>query len=43
MDAMATDLGGALKRHLNQLKALSGEELLAERYNKYRNMGVFLE
>lgn len=43
VDAMATVLGAALKRHLNQLKALSVEDLLEARYDKYRNMGVFGE
>jgi acetyl-CoA carboxylase carboxyl transferase subunit alpha len=39
----AEALGEALGRHLDQLTALSPEQLLQQRYDKYRAMGVFLE
>ncbi len=33
----------ALLRHLQQLSEMTGEELVRERYNKFRNMGEFFE
>jgi acetyl-CoA carboxylase carboxyl transferase subunit alpha len=39
----ATKLGEALQRHLAELNRMSGEELMEQRYQKYRNIGVFLE
>ena len=33
----------AVRRHLIELRQLSREELLAQRYEKYRSMGAFLE
>jgi acetyl-CoA carboxylase carboxyl transferase subunit alpha len=34
-------LGGALRRHLAELRGMSGDELIANRYSKFRAMGVF--
>ncbi len=39
----ASILKEAILRHLRELTELDGEELLRRRYQKYRNMGVFLE
>ncbi len=39
----AGNIAAALRRHLAELKALSPEELVADRYRKYRVMGVFTE
>ena len=39
--AIARTLGEAVSRHLNDLSALSTEELLAERAEKYRKIGPF--
>ena len=39
----AENLKAALKRHLQELKRLSPEELLEGRYAKFRKMGVFTE
>ena len=36
-------LGEALRRHLKELRAVSGAELCALRYEKYRAVGVFRE
>jgi acetyl-CoA carboxylase carboxyl transferase subunit alpha len=36
-------LADVLRRHLAELKALSPAELIEQRYQKYRRMGVFLE
>ena len=36
----ALSIKAALTRHLNELKALSGEELRDQRYQKFRKMGV---
>ena len=41
--ATARELGKALKRHLAELSAMSPEELIQQRYDKFRGMGVFLE
>jgi acetyl-CoA carboxylase carboxyl transferase subunit alpha len=40
-DAIAKSVGEALRRHLNDLKKLSPEQLVTDRYKKYRVMGVF--
>jgi len=39
----AASLRAALKRHLKELLALSPEELVEQRYQKFRRMGAFLE
>ena len=39
----ADNLKAALLKHLVQLQAISIDELLEERYQKYRNIGVFEE
>jgi len=39
----AANLGQVLRRHLAELKAMSPEEILEQRYQKYRNAGVFVE
>ena len=39
----ASILKEAIIRHLRELLELDREELLRRRYQKYRNMGVFLE
>ncbi len=41
--AMARRLGEAIGRHLDELSRLSGDELLAGRYEKFRAMGVYAE
>src|SRR5512138_3814343 len=40
-DAIARTVGEALRRHLADLKKLSPEQLVTDRYKKYRVMGVF--
>jgi acetyl-CoA carboxylase carboxyl transferase subunit alpha len=40
-DAAAELLKGRLRRHLEELKATPMEELLRQRYEKFRNMGQF--
>src|SRR5581483_2830476 len=40
---MANSLKTYLLRYLRELKHLSVEELLRQRYDKFRRMGVFLE
>lgn len=42
-DKTAENLGAALKRHLGELKQLGPEALVADRYEKFRAMGVFEE
>ncbi len=37
----AENLGRALRQHLGQLRSLSPEELVDDRYRRFRNMGVF--
>ena len=37
----AANVQAALRRHLAELKKLSGEELVRDRYDKFRAMGVF--
>jgi acetyl-CoA carboxylase carboxyl transferase subunit alpha len=37
----AANVQAALRRHLAELKKLSGEELVRDRYEKFRAMGVF--
>jgi acetyl-CoA carboxylase carboxyl transferase subunit alpha len=39
----AENLGRALRRHLQELSHLSGEELVADRYRRFRNLGPFAE
>ena len=39
----AENLGDALEKHLNQLDALTIEERLQDRYDKFRAIGVFNE
>jgi acetyl-CoA carboxylase carboxyl transferase subunit alpha len=39
----AARVGEALRRHLTELRALSPEALIEQRYQKYRHMGVFVE
>jgi len=38
-----TEVGAVLERHLDELSALSGDALLADRYDRFRKLGVFLE
>ena len=38
---VAERVGEAVRRHLDELKLLSGEDLVEDRYQKYRSMGVF--
>jgi acetyl-CoA carboxylase carboxyl transferase subunit alpha len=40
-DLTARNVGDAIRRHLAQLRQLSPEELVADRYRKYRAMGVY--
>jgi acetyl-CoA carboxylase carboxyl transferase subunit alpha len=40
-DAIARSVGDALRRHLADLKKLSPDQLVTDRYKKYRVMGVF--
>jgi acetyl-CoA carboxylase carboxyl transferase subunit alpha len=42
-DVTASNLGAALRRHLGELGALSVDKLRARRYDKYRQMGAFVE
>ncbi len=39
--AQARHVGDAIRRHLAQLRVLSPEQLVADRYRKYRAIGVF--
>jgi acetyl-CoA carboxylase carboxyl transferase subunit alpha len=39
----AANVGAALRRHLADLRKLSGEALVADRYRKFRSVGVFTE
>jgi acetyl-CoA carboxylase carboxyl transferase subunit alpha len=41
--AAAQNLGEVLRRHLAELRAMSTEDLLEQRYRKYRSTGVFVE
>jgi len=41
--AAATILGDALERHLNELGKLTPDELLTDRYSKFRAIGVVIE
>ena len=36
-------LGRAIRRHLSELKRLSGPELADDRYRRFRDLGVYLE
>jgi acetyl-CoA carboxylase carboxyl transferase subunit alpha len=40
-DAVAKSVGDAIRRHLADLKKLGPEQLVVDRYKKYRAMGVF--
>ena len=40
-DAIAKSVGDAIRRHLADLKKLTPEQLVTDRYKKYRAMGVF--
>ncbi|MBX5480348.1 MAG: acetyl-CoA carboxylase carboxyltransferase subunit alpha [Myxococcaceae bacterium] len=40
---MAESVGKSLRKHLSQLKQLSPEALVDDRYRKFRAMGVFLD
>ena len=42
-DAAAQALGDALESHLQSLLALTGEQLIEDRYQKFRTMGSFFE
>ncbi len=42
-EEVAANLKTALLKHLKKLSALSVEDLLEKRYNKYRNIGEFVE
>jgi len=39
----ASRMGEAVRRHLAQLVGLSAQELIEQRYQKFRNLGAFLE
>ena len=39
----AKNVGEAIRKHLGQLRRLSGPELVADRYRRFRAMGVFVE
>ena len=40
-DAVAKTVGDGIRRHLGELKKLTPEQLVVDRYKKYRAMGVF--
>ncbi|HEX8438526.1 acetyl-CoA carboxylase carboxyltransferase subunit alpha [Archangium sp.] len=40
-DKMAENLGKALRKHLGELSELSADELIQDRYQKFRALGVF--
>ena len=40
-DAIAKTVGETIRRHLAELKKLTPEQLVVDRYKKYRAMGVF--
>lgn len=42
-DNAAVQLGDAIEKHLNELGALSGDELLRDRYDRFRSLGVVTE
>jgi acetyl-CoA carboxylase carboxyl transferase subunit alpha len=42
-DLTARNLGEALQRHLTELLVMSPEALRADRYQKFRHMGAFVE
>jgi acetyl-CoA carboxylase carboxyl transferase subunit alpha len=42
-DAIAKSVGEAIRRHLAELKKLTPEQLVTDRYKKFRAMGVFTE
>jgi acetyl-CoA carboxylase carboxyl transferase subunit alpha len=42
-DLTARNLGGALQRHLGELAGLSPEQLRTQRYDKFRQVGAFVE
>jgi acetyl-CoA carboxylase carboxyl transferase subunit alpha len=37
----AESLGRVLRKHLEKLKGLTGDQLVEDRYKKFRAMGVF--
>jgi len=37
----AKNVGDAIRRHLAQLRAMTREQLIADRYRKYRAIGVY--
>jgi acetyl-CoA carboxylase carboxyl transferase subunit alpha len=39
----AKNVGDAIRRHLSQLKAMTPEQLIADRYRKYRAIGVYTQ
>src|SRR3989339_1659875 len=39
----AANVKAAILKHLNEISNFSSRELVADRYNKYRNMGIFVE
>ena len=41
--AAARQMAGAIQRHLEQLAAMGAEELVTDRWAKFRKMGVFRE
>jgi acetyl-CoA carboxylase carboxyl transferase subunit alpha len=42
-DGAAKNLGDAVERRLDELGAMSGEALVADRYDKFRRIGSFFE
>ncbi|HEY6004975.1 MAG TPA: acetyl-CoA carboxylase carboxyltransferase subunit alpha [Anaeromyxobacter sp.] len=40
-DAVAKNVGDAIRRHLAELEKLTSEQLVTDRYKKFRAMGVF--
>jgi len=42
VDLTAKNMKAAILKHLEELSSVSGEELAAERYEKFRNMGKFI-
>ena len=42
-DLTARNLGGVLSRHLKELRGIAPDRLLQQRYDKFRQMGAFVE
>jgi len=42
-ETAANNIKSALLKHLEELKKLSSRELIADRYRKYRKMGIYIE